>query len=68
MYGERVLSHLRLGWSREEVDERRHTIMKNIHAAGVKHGKDDKRINYMKGVNIAGFVQMADAMLDQGVV
>ncbi len=59
---------LRLSWTREEVDARLHTIMKNIHAACVKHGKDGKSVNYVKGANIAGFVKVADAMLDQGVV
>ena len=59
---------LRLSWPREEVDQRLHTIMKNIHAACVKHGKDGKSVNYVKGANIAGFVKVADAMLDQGVV
>ena len=59
---------LRLSWTREEVDQRLHTIMKNIHAACVKHGKEGKGINYVKGANIAGFVKVADAMLDQGVV
>jgi glutamate dehydrogenase (NADP+) len=59
---------LRLSWTREEVDARLHTIMKNIHAACVKHGKEGKTVNYVKGANIAGFVKVADAMLDQGVV
>ena len=59
---------LRLSWTREEVDQRLHNIMKNIHAACVKHGKDGKSVNYVKGANIAGFVKVADAMLDQGVV
>ena len=59
---------LRLSWTREEVDQRLHGIMKNIHAACVKHGKEGKGINYVKGANIAGFVKVADAMLDQGVV
>ncbi|MCC7501044.1 MAG: glutamate dehydrogenase, partial [Flavobacteriales bacterium] len=59
---------LRLSWTREEVDSRLHEIMKNIHAACVKHGKDGKNVNYVKGANIAGFVKVADAMLDQGVV
>ena len=59
---------LRLSWTREEVDQRLHTIMKNIHAACVKHGKEGKGVNYVKGANIAGFVKVADAMLDQGVV
>ncbi|HNE81592.1 MAG TPA: glutamate dehydrogenase, partial [Flavobacteriales bacterium] len=59
---------LRLGWTSEEVDQRLHAIMKNIHAACVKHGTDGKHVNYVKGANIAGFVKVADAMLDQGVV
>jgi len=59
---------LRLSWSREEVDTRLHNIMKNIHAACVKHGTEGKHVNYVKGANIAGFVKVADAMLDQGVV
>ncbi len=59
---------LRLSWTREEVDQRLHDIMKNIHAACVKYGTDGKHVNYVKGANIAGFVKVADAMLDQGVV
>jgi len=59
---------LRLSWTRKEVDERLHAIMVNIHAACVKHGADGKHVNYVKGANIAGFVKVADAMLDQGVV
>ena len=43
--------------------------MCNIHEACVKYGKDkDGYINYVKGANIAGFVKIADAMIDQGVV
>lgn len=59
---------LRLSWTRKEVDERLHNIMKNIHEACVKYGKEGKKINYVKGANIAGFVKVADAMLDQGFV
>ncbi|MBS1582176.1 MAG: NADP-specific glutamate dehydrogenase [Bacteroidetes bacterium] len=59
---------LRLSWTREEVDQRLHEIMKNIHAACVKYGEEGKHVNYVKGANIAGFVKVADAMLDQGVV
>jgi len=59
---------LRLSWSREEVDERLHNIMKSIHAACVKFGTDGDSVNYVKGANIAGFVKVADSMLDQGVV
>jgi glutamate dehydrogenase (NADP+) len=59
---------LRLSWTREEVDERLHNIMKNIHSACIKYGKEGNDVNYVKGANIAGFVKVADAMLDQGVV
>lgn len=59
---------LRMSWTREEVDAKLHTIMKDIHAACVKYGKDGDFVNYVKGANIAGFVKVADAMLDQGVV
>jgi len=59
---------MRLSWSREEVDARLHQIMKNIHEACVRYGKDGDFINYVNGANIAGFVKVADAMVDQGVV
>lgn len=60
---------LRLNWTREEVDERLHAIMNDIHAACVKYGKDgDGYVDYVKGANIAGFVKIADAMIAQGVV
>ena len=60
---------LRYNWTREEVDAKLHRIMVDIHEACVKHGGDDTGyVNYVKGANIAGFVKVADAMLDQGVV
>jgi len=59
---------LRTAWTAEEVDSRLHNIMKNIHSACVKYGAEDNFVNYVKGANIAGFVKVADAMLDQGVV
>jgi glutamate dehydrogenase (NADP+) len=59
---------LRLSWTRKEVDERLHNIMKAIHAQCVEYGKDGKYINYVNGANIAGFKKVADAMLDQGLV
>jgi len=55
-------------WTREEVDKRLHGIMRAIHAACVEHGKDGDFVNYVKGANVAGFIKVADAMLDQGVV
>jgi glutamate dehydrogenase (NADP+) len=59
---------LRLSWTREEVDQRLQHIMQSIHEACVKYGKDGSFVNYVKGANIAGFVKVADAMLDQGIV
>ncbi|MDO8603636.1 MAG: NADP-specific glutamate dehydrogenase [Candidatus Omnitrophota bacterium] len=60
----------RLSWTREEVDERLLQIMINIHESCVKYGKESgsKYVNYVNGANIAGFVKVADAMLDHGVV
>ena len=60
---------MRLAWTREEVDNRLQTIMKDIHSTCVKFGKrDDGTIDYVKGSNVGGFVKVADAMLDQGIV
>jgi glutamate dehydrogenase (NADP+) len=59
---------LRLSWTREEVDQRLQGIMKAIHAQCVQYGTEGKFVNYINGANIAGFVKVADAMLDQGVV
>jgi glutamate dehydrogenase (NADP+) len=59
---------LRLSWTREEVDQRLNGIMKAIHAQCVEYGKEGDYVNYINGANIAGFVKVADAMLDQGVV
>ena len=59
---------LRLSWPREEVDQRLNGIMKAIHAQCVQYGTEGKYVNYINGANIAGFVKVADAMLDQGVV
>ncbi len=66
---EMTQNSMRLPWTREEVDNRLHTIMKSIHETCVRFGEeDDGYINYMKGANIGGFVKVADAMLAQGVV
>ncbi len=59
---------LRMSWTREEVDSKLKQIMKDIHSSCVKYGKGDNHVDYVKGANIAGFVKVADAMLDQGVV
>jgi len=59
---------LRLSWTADEVDEKLHNIMKSIHSACVQYGKNGNYIDYVKGANIAGFVKVADSMIDQGVV
>ena len=60
---------MRLSWTSEEVDQRLHAIMKNIHANCVRHGeREGGAVNYVEGANIAGFVKLADAMLAQGLV
>jgi len=59
---------MRISWSREEVDQKLHNIMQNIHSACVSQGKEGEFTNYVNGANIAGFIKVADAMIDQGVV
>jgi len=60
---------LRYNWTREEVDAKLHRIMKDIHGQCVAYGaKADGSVDYVRGANIAGFVKVADSMLDQGVV
>ena len=60
---------LRYNWTREEVDAKLHAIMVDIHSSCVAYGSDGNGYtNYVKGANVAGFVKVADAMLDQGVV
>ncbi len=59
---------LRMNWTREEVDTKLKIIMNDIHSQCVEHGKEGDFINYVKGANIAGFLKVADAMLDQGIV
>ncbi|MBR3743841.1 MAG: NADP-specific glutamate dehydrogenase [Bacteroidales bacterium] len=66
---EMTQNSMRLGWSKEEVDEKLKGIMANIHARCVEYGTEpDGYINYVKGANIAGFMKVADAMLAQGIV
>ena len=59
----------RLSWTAEEVDNRLHAIMENIHANCVKYGTEpDGYVNYVKGANVAGFMKVAKAMMAQGIV
>lgn len=59
---------LRLSWTREEVDQRLHAIMVDIHQTCVEYGTDGDYVDYVKGANIGGFIKVADAMIDQGLV
>ena len=59
---------MRIKWERDEIDKKLFNIMQSIHSSCVRHGKQDKSIDYVKGANIAGFIKVADAMIDQGVV
>ena len=60
---------LRFNWTSEEVDQKLHNIMLDIHKQCVNFGtQEDGYIDYVKGANIAGFVKVADAMIDQGIV
>ncbi|MCM1332425.1 MAG: NADP-specific glutamate dehydrogenase [Bacteroides sp.] len=60
---------MHLQWSAEEVDQKLHTIMDDIHEQCVKYGTEpDGYINYMKGANIAGFMKVAHAMMEQGIM
>ena len=59
---------MRIRWDREEVDQKLLTIMKSIHSSCVVHGDNKKHIDYVKGANVSGFIKVADAMMDQGIV
>ena len=66
---EMTQNSIRQKWTAEEVDAHLHRIMSDIHAACVKYGKDESgNVNYVKGANIAGFIKVANAMVDQGLV
>ena len=60
---------MRLSWTRQEVDDRLKLIMKTIHKVCMDTAEAyDHPFNYVVGANVAGFVKVADAMLDQGVL
>lgn len=60
---------IRQHWSKEEVDAQLHRIMSDIHSACTKYGTEENGyVNYVKGANIAGFMKVAGAMIDQGLV
>ncbi|MEZ6060909.1 MAG: NADP-specific glutamate dehydrogenase [Planctomycetaceae bacterium] len=59
---------MRISWTRDDVDSRLQTIMKDIHDRCVEFGRQDGHVDYVDGANIAGFKKVADAMLAYGVV
>ncbi len=60
---------MHISWAGKEVDEKLHFIMESIHEACVKYGQQpDGTINYVKGANVAGFMKVAQAMLEQGII
>jgi len=66
---EMTQNSMKISWTADEVDAKLHQIMTDIHSQCVKYGKqEDGYVNYVKGANIAGFLKVANAMLDQGVI
>jgi glutamate dehydrogenase (NADP+) len=66
---EMTQNSMKLRWNAKEVDDRLHEIMCNIHNQCVKYGKrEDGYVDYVKGANIAGFLKVANSMLDMGVI
>ena len=66
---EMTQNSMKLRWNSSEVDNRLHEIMINIHNQCMKHGKkSDGSVDYVKGANIAGFLKVANSMLDMGVI
>ena len=66
---EMTQNSIKLSWSKEEVDEKLKSIMRDIHMQCAKYGTQaDGYINYVNGANIAGFMKVAKAMMDQGVI
>ncbi len=66
---EMAQNSMKINWSRAEVDDRLHHIMTNIHESCVRYGtRDDGYVDYVRGANIAGFLKVANSMVDQGLV
>jgi glutamate dehydrogenase/leucine dehydrogenase len=65
---EMTQNSMRLYWTRQEVDKRLQMIMKEIHETCVTYGRLGDFVNYVDGANIGGFIKVADAMIDQGLV
>ncbi len=66
---EMTQNSIRQRWTAEEVDQQLHRIMADIHSACLQYGtEEDGYVNYVKGANIAGFIKVANAMVEQGLV
>ncbi|NOR86042.1 MAG: NADP-specific glutamate dehydrogenase [Bacteroidales bacterium] len=66
---EMVQNAIHFRFAKEEIDQRLQSIMESIHSNCIKYGRnEDGYIDYMKGANIAGFVKVANAMIEQGIV
>lgn len=65
---EMAQNSMRLSWTREEVENRLRGIMRNIHEQCVEHGTQGSHVNYVVGANLAGFIKVADAMIEQGLI
>jgi len=66
---EMAQNSMRFSWTREEIDDRLRVIMKTIHGACLNAAADfGTPGNYVNGANIAGFMKVADAMIDQGII
>ena len=63
---EMTQNSMRMYWGREELDQKLHAIMQDIHDKCVQYGKENGKINYRKGANIAGFIRVADALVSCG--
>jgi glutamate dehydrogenase (NADP+) len=65
---EMTQNSMRMAWTRQEVDQRLRMIMQSIHTTCVRFGRDGDSISYLDGANVGGFIRVADALLDQGLV
>jgi glutamate dehydrogenase (NADP+) len=66
---EMAQNSMKINWSRAEVDDRLHHIMTNIHESCVRYGtNEDGYVDYVRGANIAGFLKVANSMVDQGLI
>ena len=63
---EMTQNSMRMSWSRDELDQKLHAIMYDIHEQCVEYGQEATGINYRKGANIAGFIRVADALVACG--